>query len=284
MLALAESVNTFHLEFSDLAGNTVHNWQNVTLDTVGPSITLTSAPTTVSAQSYNLRGTVDPGTRLYVNGYGVDVVSTRQTAAAFNTTVKLSPGSNTIVIEARDSVGNVEVLRHVVFYDTTVDTSGDSGRTEVNYAAIGLMAALLFVGLILGLIIGPMIFGGKKEELPEEEIEPLPEEELPPEDEGIEPLPEDEPAPEGDVDIESAEAVEDIEPIPAEESIPEELPEELPEEPAPEEPAETEELPAEPEAAPVEEDPRIAKLTQAYESGKISKELYEKNLAKFKGE
>ena len=50
------------------------------------------------------------------------------------------------------------------------------------------------------------------------------------------------------------------------------------------EPEETEEIKPE-EVTPVpaeEEDPRIAKLTEAYNSGKISKELYEKNLARFK--
>jgi hypothetical protein len=225
---------------------------------------------TVYAKSLVIYGTTEADVpTLTVNGYNAI-----RDGDEFQYNITLSPGINTVVIQSKDRAGNVaqEIL--------TVNYATDGGETETNWAAIGIMVMLLVVGLILGLLIAPMIFGGKKEELPEEEVEPLPEEELPPEGEDIEALPEDEPAPEGDMDIESAEAVEGAEPIPAEES----LPEELPEEPAPEEPSETEELPAEPEAAPAEEDPRIAKLTQAYESGKISKELYEKNLAKFKGE
>ena len=73
----------------------------------------------------------------------------------------------------------------------------------------------------------------------------------------------------------------EAEPEPVEEEQPEaEAEEEISE---PESIDEEEALEAEPEApAPEDEDPRIAKLTQAYEDGKISKELYEKNLAKFK--
>jgi hypothetical protein len=90
-----------------------------------------------------------------------------------------------------------------------------------------------------------------EEELPPEEA--IPEvEEAPPEPAAPEPAPE-----------EPVEPVLDVQapPIPAEESVPEEPPK-----------------------ADMPEDPRIEKLRAAYEAGKISKELYEKNLAKFKGE
>ena len=43
-----------------------------------------------------------------------------------------------------------------------------------------------------------------------------------------------------------------------------------------------EETPEEVPEADIEEDPRIVKLREAFESGKISEELYEKNLARFK--
>ena len=102
-------------------------------------------------------------------------------------------------------------------------------------------------------------------------------------------------APESDeigMDDEVAEIPEGAEPIPAEESFPEELPaEEVP--PGSDIPAEREEITAPEEAdistepiaeSIVEEGPRIAKLTEAFESGKISKELFEKNLKRFKGE
>ncbi|MFO7618656.1 MAG: hypothetical protein R6W91_03250 [Thermoplasmata archaeon] len=287
-LALSEGRNTFHLEFMDRAGNVAHSWQNVTLDTVAPTIFLTSPPTKVNSQTFTLTGTVETGAVIRVNGYRI--LATRQETGNFATNLTLSQGINIIVIEAEDSAGNVAELRHTVEYDS--ETFG------TNWGAIGLMIALLVVGLILGLFFGPMIFGGGKEEAPEEAEPPvdeeLPEGEMPPEGEDTEPIDseevipsdegeeisEDELPPEGE-EIESVpedvapvdsgeEAVEaepekiDAEPIPAEESMPEELPEETPE--------------------PVEEDPKIIKLRQAYESGKISKELYEKNLAKFKGQ
>jgi hypothetical protein len=105
-------------------------------------------------------------------------------------------------------------------------------------------------------------------------VEDIPEMEDVPAEDAVEEVPE--------VEGEPVEAQGDIgevetEPIPVEESMPEEIPAE---ETAPE----SEELPEEPAAPAEPEDPRIVKLRDAYESGKISKELYEKNLAKFQGQ
>ncbi len=74
---------------------------------------------------------------------------------------------------------------------------------------------------------------------------------------------------ESEVPEENAENTEELEPISPEESAPEAIPEEK---------AALESPPPSPD------DPRIAKLTEAYESGKISKELYDKNLARFRGQ
>ncbi len=271
-IRLSEGRNTIEFEFSDMAGNAAHNWQNVTLDTVAPTITLADPATTVTSASFVLTGTVEPGTDLYVNGKPVDV-GTRQSSGEFTYTTTLSAGQNVLVIEARDSAGNSAELRHTVEYDTA--------GTGANYAAISLMVILLIVGLILGILLAPMFIKEKEEaepaegELPEGEVAEMPE---------------------GEIPETQAEGEEPLEPIPPEESIPEDMPaeEEMPEEPAePEESEEiSEEIPEEPAAeeqpvAPVpaeEEDPRIAKLTEAYNSGKISKELYEKNLVRFKGQ
>ncbi|MDO9537858.1 MAG: Ig-like domain-containing protein, partial [Thermoplasmata archaeon] len=255
LITLAEGRNTIHLEFTDLSGNMIHNWQNVTLDTVAPTISLTSAGTKTHEQSYTLAGNVEAGSELFVNGKRIDV-GTRQSSSDFNTTLTLSQGMNTIVIEVQDSAGNIAELRHVVEYDT--DTGG------VNYGAIGIMVILLVLGLLLGIFLGRTILGGAKEpeaeedipepedmdvseeempieeELPEETLDDVPEvtdEELPPEPESLEDIPEvtDEEVPE-DVSSEpevpeDAPEVEEIpesvgEPIPVEESMPDELPEE----------------------------------------------------------
>ena len=138
-----------------------------------------------------------------------------------------------------------------------------------------MIAGMVVVGLIGGLLLAYLIFGGRKESVPDVEAEPPMEEEaeMPPEPEEFpEDIPEDIPEevpseeempPEQEIPTEEPEPEipprDDLEPIPAEESMPEEIP-----------------------PTPVSEDPRIVKLTEAYESGKISKELYEKNLARFK--
>jgi len=263
MISLTEGQNTIHLMLTDLAGNTAHSWQNVTLDTVAPTITLTNPASTVTFPTFVLSGNVEPGSQLFVNGKRIDV-GTRQSADSFSTTLTLSEGLNTLVIESRDDAGNVAELRHIVEYDS-------AGGTGTNYGAIGLMVVLLIIGLILGLFIAPFFFGGRPEKEPEEE----------------------EPAvtPEGEISKEEAaepaeEGAEPLEPIPPEESIPEETPaksKETPAEPEDLELEEIEELAPKKAPKPVQvEDPRITKLTEAYKSGKISKELYEKNLARFR--
>jgi hypothetical protein len=280
-LTLAEGLNTFHLQLTDNAGNSVHSWQNVTLDTVAPTIIIIDAESKVRTPTFTLAGTVEPGSELFINGKRIDI-GTRQSSGVFNTTLTISPGSNIIVIEAEDSAGNIAELRHIVEYDTS----------GTNYGAIGLMVVLLILGFILGMFLAPFLapLFAKKEE---PEAEPV-EGEIPAE--GAEDQPSEDEMPtqeEGQVDLESDEdalETEELEPIPAEESLPEDMPEDsAPEaevasgelEPEESVPSEPEEPAAEP---PADEDPRITKLTEAYKNGKISKELYEKNLARFKND
>ncbi|MCK5397955.1 MAG: hypothetical protein KAJ33_06885, partial [Thermoplasmata archaeon] len=302
MTGLKEGVNTLYFQFKDLAGNSVDQWHNITLDTVAPLITLDSDDTTVYDSSFELVGTVEAGAEVLINGKRTQV-GTRQ-SGEFTSTVILSPGINTIIIEAEDAAGNIAEYRHNVIFDT-------NGETSINWGAIGLIMALLVVGLVLGLFFGGMLGGTPREEIdemPPEDIDSTDMEEIPmdeempmedslPEEDGLEEIPEEE----------IVEPIEGLEPIPDEEGMPEDLPEEVDAEPIPEEealpeetpeevePSEPEEVPEEPEeiqeteVAPeevmeepaVEEDPRIGKLKAAYESGKISQELYEKNLAKF---
>ncbi|MBU4591328.1 MAG: Ig-like domain-containing protein [Candidatus Thermoplasmatota archaeon] len=307
ILGLSEGLNTFHLEFMDLAGNTAHSWQNVTLDTFAPVILLTSTDTKVTNQSFVLTGSVEANSELLVNGKRVNL-GTRQSSGTFSTILTLSEGQNIIVIEAKDGAGNVVEVRHVVEYEPVVSSS-------LGTLCLGIIAVMIFLVLVfykLVFRIAKSVFGGKKDETPDEGYPD--DSELPPPDD-VEPMDGDQalvdleappeegepPAPEDDLLVkEEIGDVPEAEPIPAEESLPEEMPPEVP----PVEP-ESEELPkeeeietiseteavSEPEAVPEPEavteepeDPRIAKLKSAYESGKISKELYEKNLAKFKGQ
>ncbi len=111
-----------------------------------------------------------------------------------------------------------------------------------------------------------------EEDIPDVDAEPIPEEEA---------MPEDLPSEEGEA---TPEEIGDQ--IIEEEVSAETTPEPVAEEPVVEEPV-TEEPPAEtavePDGEPIE-DERIAKLKAAFEDGKISQELYEKNLARLKGD
>jgi parallel beta-helix repeat protein len=259
---LVEGQNRQILKFTDRAGNVAYSFMNITLDSIAPTLLLSDIDKIVNSEWLNITGKTEATVAsLTINGKLVDV----DTNGNFQNSIRLSPGINTIVIESKDRTGNSAQEIMTVVYTVEADAAG---AIATNYAAIGLMVALLIVGLVLGLFLAPIILGGKKEEMPEEtgtEEDVLPEsEEMGAAPEEVVPENIDEAIPES----------EELEPIPAEESIPDELPQEV-------SPVETQpEIKPEPAA----EDPRIAKLRDAYESGKISKELYEKNLARFKGE
>jgi hypothetical protein len=308
---LTEGENVFALEFTDLAGNTEYRWLNVTLDTQAPVINMDLSESSVFTDSVNISGTTEADANIRINGKLVQVESTRQQAGSFSRLVRLSPGQNIIVIEARDAAGNVEELYTTVTYDDT-----DTGP---NYGAIGLMILLLIIGLLIGILVTRMLFGERepREEEPPVEIEEditeepiLDDEEAElPEDFDEEPVPDEEPPIDEDIpdeDFVEPVADDDIpsEPIPDEEAIPDEIPEEdvmpepemtpeepevdLPEEDTPEELADDivaegtmEEALEEPEV-PVE-DEKVLKLKKAFEEGKISEELYEKNLKRLQG-
>ncbi|MDO9537008.1 MAG: hypothetical protein Q7J68_01655 [Thermoplasmata archaeon] len=296
-ISLIEGENTQALKFTDRAGNVAYNFMNITLDTTAPILDLNAVESVVNEAWLNLTGTTDTdASSLTINGKLVDIDDNGN----FQNTLRLSQGLNTIVVESKDRAGNSvqEVL--------TVNFNADAGW--VNYGAIGLIVILFVLGLLIGLFLGGKLLGGPKEEtdeVPEPTEESLDEtlegplmegEELEAESEisdmetpedGLEPIPDEEAMSEETVPEDGLEPIPDeeamsetvpedgLEPIPAEESIPEEMPSET-------EAPESEEI--SPEPVPVDEDPRIAKLTDAYESGKISKELYEKNLARFKGQ
>ncbi|MCK5396932.1 MAG: hypothetical protein KAJ33_01615, partial [Thermoplasmata archaeon] len=303
---LLEGPNMVVMEFTDVAGNTANNYMNITLDTAAPELSLTDIESIVYEEQLNVSGITDLDVAsLTINGKLVSVDGTGD----FQNAITLSPGTNTIVIESKDRAGNSVQEIMTVSYMSVVEGT--------NWAAISVMIVLLVVGLVLGLMFGGLI-GGKApaeesvDDMPPEELdaEEIPEDGLPldeeiPEDGDIEEVSEDvdsldsedmdsldsdEPL---DEEMPSEDIPDDAEPIPAEEGMPEDLPEEetLDEEPVDiseeitSEEADLDEPEVDAEEVPevdVEEDPRIVKLREAFESGKISEELYEKNLARFK--
>ncbi len=312
---LTEGENVFALEFTDLSGNIAYRWLNVTLDTQAPTIMLDQIDTTVYTDSINITGTTEVGANIKVNGKPVLVEETRQQTGFFSKLVRLSPGQNTLMIEVRDTAGNAEELYLAVTYDTS-STGPNYGAIGlmILLLVIGLLIGIFFARMILG---ERPPKEEEEEEVPtvEEDTEEAPEEtvvdtvvepdedfEEPEFDEDLgEPIPDEESAPE-DLPEEGPFEEDEIKPEPEEGELEpevEELPDEEAEitepieeaemepEPVEEEPSEIE--PEEPETtepevelveAP-EEDERVLKLRKAFEEGKISKELFEKNLAKF---
>lgn len=300
-VGLSEGQNTFEIIIVDMAGNSVTEWLNVTRDTVAPTIDI-EVPATVDGSMVNITGTVRDGSSVKING---KLPSTTRADGdiVFTKSLVLNYGVNAFVIEASDDAGNVIETRYTINYEI-------ADEVGTNWAAIGLMVALLIVGLIVGLLVAMGIWREKDEgeeppaggDAPEDESPDgldLDETESEEEDVGA---PVDDGAgddveaaePEGE-EIEEVPPV-DAEPIPAEEAMPEELPgagaasdEAVSGDAPPSEVTEpaVEEAPESSGPAPSPDTPaddeRIAKLKQAYEEGKISQELYEKNLARLQG-
>jgi len=230
-------------------------------------------PAVTESQTLNISGTCEAGCLLYINGKPVDTELSRQESVTFASSVTLSPGMNRIVVTARDRAGNTAEETIMIEYQ-------DSAVLSRNYTAIGFMAVLIVLGFLLGLLF--MRYMATRDN---PETQDLPAGEMPEGSAGPGDLPPDIAEP-----PEESEVAEEI----GEEAVPEEG--DMTPEPIPNQPADAaDESPAEqPEQASQEqnqeaelqkpEDPRIAKLQQAYESGKMSKELYEKNLKRFRGD
>ena len=148
---------------TDAAGNVATATVDIELDTVAPSITLISPPSSVEVASVTIAGSTEAGASVYVNGVAVGVDAT----GAFSTTVALTSGSNTITAIAMDAAGNSgSTSATVTFNDPVPGLQGelddatadlDTGRNvaaalqtqlfiAIAIAAIGLvLAAVLFV-------------------------------------------------------------------------------------------------------------------------------------------
>jgi hypothetical protein len=271
-LDLKEGVNTLKIVFTDLAGNTATAWRNVTRDTQAPEIGLGVGDGVVTNGKLNVTGTTEAGTVVSINGKPVTVTS----GGSFAKEVALSYGVNTIVVESKDRAGNVAQKRLSISYAPGQGT---------NWAAIGLMIGLLAIGLFVGMLF-MMKMGPKPEPVADEPEAPTDEEkrapaewEAPAESEEIPPV-----APVEPIEVSEPEISSDLPPIPPEESMPEELPA-VPEEPVAV-PVKAAPAPKPAQVAPQADDmdpvkaERISKLKKALADGKISQDLYDKNIAR----
>jgi len=115
-LPLQEGLNTITAIATDAAGNTATTSVLVTLDTIPPTLTLTS-PTAglTNVTAVVVSGSTDPGVTLTVDGTPVPV----GISGAFTTTLTLSNGPHTIVVNATDAAGNQASDSVLVTVDTT---------------------------------------------------------------------------------------------------------------------------------------------------------------------
>ncbi len=243
LVSLQEGINTHFVEATDMAGNSVSIYRNITKDTVAPALDLEDVPSRTEEGRVVIRGTAEPGSLVTVNGKFVHLDGA---TGSFEEEIALGRGANLIIVEAVDSAGNLRASRLVV------------EMSVPDILPYALIAVGIIVGLVVGLIVGMSLRPKEEEEmLEEEEIfeeeEEIPEEVLEEEEISEEVLEE---APE-----------EEVAPVP-EEEVGE--PEAEPEEP-------------EAPVVDIDKEERLARLEKAYEEGKLTKELYELNLKKILG-
>lgn len=140
--AIADGSHTLKFACSDNDGNSATKSITITVDTVPPTLNVTSptnglktnvATVTVAGTTNDL--TTSPVT-LKVNGTKVTVNSN----GSFSTTVNLSVGTNTITIVSTDGAGKSTTVTRTVYYDNTAPTINsisivpnpvDAGKTFV---------------------------------------------------------------------------------------------------------------------------------------------------------
>ncbi len=237
-VSLAEGANPIEVRAVDLAGNAAVAWANVTRDTQAPDLTVNPLPAQVTTGFVNVSGTTDRGAVITINGIVVPLTGPNRDR--FGRDVPLSGGDNVIVVRAADTLGNLAEQRFSV---QSVAEPTPLWQWISIGATIGVVA-FLFAYLI-----------GRNYMFAPEEAPPYGPEEAAGEEVSAEELP-------------PTEAAEGPPGEPGAAEAPEEA----------EGPAEDEFAPVEEPSAPPPEDPRVARLREAYDAGKISREVFEANL------
>ncbi len=114
-----EGANTYHVEAIDLAGNRDTDEITLFLDLTAPVMELEPIPALTNVQELVVTGSVLDEFEVTVT-LGGDLVATL-TSGTFTTTVILSLGTNHLLFEARDIVGNRVEASYTVVLDTIVN-------------------------------------------------------------------------------------------------------------------------------------------------------------------
>jgi WD40 repeat protein len=134
-----EGTNTITAIVRDPAGNQVTATTSAVRDTSDPTMTFApTPPSRTESRIVRIAGTTEPGAFVTVNGINVAAPG-----GAFETNVTLGYGTNTVVVVARDAVGNVDEQRFTIVVVAPVGTS-----------PLLLPAGLAVVGIFLGVLLG----------------------------------------------------------------------------------------------------------------------------------
>ena len=136
-LDLVEGANPITATMTDPTGNSETRTASVTRDTTAPALDATVRPgLRVTSSTVSVEGTTDAGALVSVNGIAVSAPG-----GAFRTNVTVSRGSNTIIVQAQDFVGNVAERRFTVTYEPESPVS------------LGVAVGVLGVGLLIGVVV-----------------------------------------------------------------------------------------------------------------------------------
>jgi hypothetical protein len=134
-----EGTNTITARVVDPAGHEVTTSTSVVRDTSDPTIAFSAEPPTqTESLLVRIAGTTEAGAFVTVNG-----ISVSAPAGAFQMNVTLAYGANTVVVAARDAVGNAVEYRYTV---NVVPPAGTS--------AFLLPAGLAVLGIAIGALLG----------------------------------------------------------------------------------------------------------------------------------
>jgi hypothetical protein len=149
---------TFKLKAIDTGGTSGIAEYVIIIDTTSSSVTLTGITATETATGWTLetdqspfvlRGTVEPGSRVTVNGLPVSVAGD----GSFSATYDLSAGQNRFVIRVMDPAGNVTERTLLVYYSGGAPPAAVTGPAPVSGSTLFLVAVVVLIVVLVGVIL-----------------------------------------------------------------------------------------------------------------------------------
>jgi len=144
VLPTQEGQNSYVLYLEDPAGNSITSTPLViTRDTTMPVIDVSGIPERVESEGVTVTVTSESGLRVTVNGFDAPENPT----GTYSKLVLLSGGSNTIVITAQDRAGNI-VERRV-----TVEYAAPAGLGSQLFGPAGGAVAIAFIAILVIIVV-----------------------------------------------------------------------------------------------------------------------------------